>query len=235
MEPIKQLIQMTDPQYFRPSYQVADSQESFLAYLGQTRPRRSTQSPSEDSQLQLSPLARMVSGMSEEGRKALINLMEMVPEGQREQLGQLLESLVTKGNSQEMEPGIANLESLFNRILTSGNGEGQTNLSLSLRELSGLPVSSQRFFFESLDGFLNMSSRDLSAVLPGQNGLSKDEYNDFLKVLSNLLKRGVVGTEELRVRDQKQTTFVTTRLGDPVLRHARPYREQRFPLDDRKR
>lgn len=231
MEPIKQLIQMSDPQYFRPSHQVGDSQENFLAYLGQTRPRRTVPTPSEDSQLQLSPLARMVSGLSEEGRKALVNLMEMVPEGQREQLGQLLESLISGRNRQELEPRLTNLESLFSRLLAAGNGEGLTNLSLSLRELSGLPVSSQKFFFESLDSFLNLSSRDLTSILPGQNGLSRDEYNDFLKVLSNLLKRGVVGTEELRVRGQKQTTFVTTRLGDPALRRAKHYREERFPLD----
>ena len=55
-----------------------------------------------------------------------------------------------------------------------------------------------------------------------------------MRVLSNLLKRGVVGTEEVRFRDQKHKTFVVTRLGDSRLRSAEPYRDSRFPLEANK-
>jgi len=43
-------------------------------------------------------------------------------------------------------------------------------------------------------------------------------------MLANMLQRGIVGTETLEVDGQPRTTFITTRLGDPRLMHARTRR-----------
>ena len=237
MEPVKQLIQMASPTHFKPSYQAGDSQESFLAYLGQTRVHRrsSGSGDSGQSQVDLSPLARMVGSLSTEGQHSLVSLMEIVPEGQREQLGMLLGNLIGETDPSEIESDLSNVLELFNRLANNNEEEGLLNIELSLRELSGLPDKSQKFFFETLDDFLNLSSRDLTGLITNRDGLSDEEFDEFLTVLSNLLKRGVIGTEEVRVRDQKQKTFVTTRIGDSRLREAEPYRRGRYPLDPTER
>ncbi len=237
MEPLKQLMQITAPQHFRPTVQAGDSEESFLAYLGQPRPARSQSSSGEESsQVELSPLARLLGTLSSEGRQALIDLLGMLPEeGQsRQQLGGLLSLLASEKSGEEIEPTIGNLRELFARLGGDGN-DGSQPTARSLRELSQLTENTQRYFFDSLDDFLNLSSRDLTGLLAKRDGLSKKEYEDFLRVLSNLLKRGVVGTEEVRFRDQKRKTFVTTRLGDSRLRRAEPHRRGRFPLDHTER
>ena len=235
MEPIKQLIQISTPTHFRETYRAGDNQESFLAYLGQAQASRQSQEASEDNEalkLELSPLARMMGSLSSEGRQALIAVLEMLPQSQESprQLAQLISTLLSEHEMPEIEPDLVGLEQLLTRI-SSENGNGRLNVATSLRELAELPETSQKFFFETLDGFLNLSSRDLSGLLANRDGLSETEYKDFLNVLSNLLKRGVIGTEEIRVRDQKRRTFVTTRLGDSTVRHAESYRRGRYPLD----
>lgn len=54
--------------------------------------------------------------------------------------------------------------------------------------------------------------------------LSAEERDSFLKMLANLLQQGVVGTETLEVNGQPRDTFVSARMADPELAHARPYR-----------
>ena len=59
--------------------------------------------------------------------------------------------------------------------------------------------------------------------------LSPEDQQEYLKMLARLLQHGIVGTETLNVNNQPYTTFATTRLGDPQLRHAPPYRPRAAP------
>lgn len=231
MEPLKHLIQLTTPQHFRPTVRTGDSEESFLAYLGQTRPARSQGSLEEEaSQLDLSPLARMLGRLSAEGRQALMDLLGMLPaEGQsRGQLAELLSLLASERSGAELEPVISNLRELFGR-LDSEEDSGSRPAARSLRELSQLTENTQRCFFDSLNEFLNLGSTDLTGLLKKGENLSKKEAEDYVRVLSNLLRRGVVGTEQVRFRDQERETFIPTRLGDSPLRSAEP--DRHAPLD----
>lgn len=235
MEPLKQLIQLTTPQHFRPTARAGDSEESFVSYLGHSqRTHASQEAVDEAIQVELSPLARLLGSLPSEGRQALIELMEKLPQDNpsRQQLADLLSALLERDEPEQIEASLFRLRILFDR-LAQNESEGRQNLLLSLREMSQLSRPTQRYFFDQLDDFLNLSNRDLKGLFSVRNGLSEKEHQDFLRVISNLLKRGVVGTEEVRFRGQKQTTFVETRLGDSRLRRAEPYRRSRFPLDER--
>lgn len=67
---------------------------------------------------------------------------------------------------------------------------------------------------------LSMGNRD---VLGAYDRLNKSEQRQFLDIIASVLDQGVVGTETLEVRGEAQRVFVSTRLGDAQLRHARPY------------
>lgn len=234
MEPVKQLIQMVTPHHFKPTSQMGDSEESFLAYLGQARqPAKQAGQvvDNEASRLDLSPLAKLIGGLSTEGRGALLDLMRMLPDGQGppKDLEQILNSLVDGTTSEQAENRIRSLKEVFDRVAENPSN-GSLNVSLSLRDLAGITEKSRKYFFQEIDNILNLGSRDLTGFISGDSGLSHKEQEDFLRVLGNLLRRGVVGKEEIRVRDQKRTTFSTTRLGDSRLRRAEPYDRRKLPL-----
>jgi len=68
---------------------------------------------------------------------------------------------------------------------------------------------------------LSLEGRDL---LGAYAQLSAEDRSAFLDIVANLLSQGVVGTETLEVNGEPYTCFITTRLGDPRLMHARLYR-----------
>ena len=68
---------------------------------------------------------------------------------------------------------------------------------------------------------LSLESRDL---LGAYAQLSAEDRSAFLDIVAGLLSQGVVGTETLEVNGEPHTCFITTRLGDPRLMHARLYR-----------
>ena len=78
--------------------------------------------------------------------------------------------------------------------------------------------------FDAMEVALDLSgeSRDLYGTY---TRLGKEGGGAFLDMLANVLQRGIVGTETLEVDGQARTTFITTRLGDPRLMHARAYRD----------
>lgn len=68
---------------------------------------------------------------------------------------------------------------------------------------------------------LSLEGRDL---LGAYSQLNSDDRSVFLDIVASLLSQGVVGRETLEVNGEAYSCFVTTRLGDPRLMHACPYR-----------
>lgn len=68
---------------------------------------------------------------------------------------------------------------------------------------------------------LSRTGRDLLQTVQSLDPADRESY---LKNLARLLKAGIVGTETLEVNGRAYHTFVTTRLADPRLAHARTYR-----------
>jgi hypothetical protein len=240
MEPVQQLIKKMRASDFKPSFQTSDSQESFLAYLGQSRAPRVKGAKIENreaTEVSLSPLARLAGKLSPEGRQALINLIEFRPNDDqpyREQLGHLLETLIADENSgEEIESRLNGLQDLFTRIINSADeSQGPRNLLVSIRELNDLPGQGKKFFFETLDDFLKLTDRNLGGIAEDLTGMDPAERDSFIRVLGELLQRGVVGTETLKNRDDgtEQETFITTRLGSTETR-----REENEPQEHRRK
>ena len=78
---------------------------------------------------------------------------------------------------------------------------------------------------QAIDDVLDLTQgpRDLIGSLVN---LSHEEQEQFLQMLARLLQHGIIGTETLEVDGQPRKTFVSTRIADPQLRHAKPYRNQ---------
>jgi len=78
--------------------------------------------------------------------------------------------------------------------------------------------------FDAIDLALDLSHngpRDLAGAV---KKLSSGECEEFLTMLAELLQQGVIGTETLEVNGEPYTCYLPTRLGDPRLMHAKPWR-----------
>ena len=76
--------------------------------------------------------------------------------------------------------------------------------------------------FDTLDACLNLGS-------PGRlslRGLNPEEMEEFLQMLSTLLKKGVVGYEILEIDDKPEKHFIVTQIGDERTYGAEIYNEQ---------
>ena len=76
---------------------------------------------------------------------------------------------------------------------------------------------------QAADHYLDLSrqSRD---VLGRLDGLNDAELDSFLHMIATLVKQGIIGVETLEVRGEPYQSFITTRIGAPELRGARPWR-----------
>ncbi len=74
---------------------------------------------------------------------------------------------------------------------------------------------------------LSSDARDIMGTIAALEG---EERNQFLDIIAGVLQQGVVGTETLEVNGQPYESFVTTRLGDPRLMHAKPYPGSRLDI-----
>lgn len=89
-----------------------------------------------------------------------------------------------------------------------------------------LPTGS---LFDAVGVVLDLSSeaRDVMGAVASLEG---EERNMFLDIIASVFQQGVVGTETLEVDGQPYESFVTTRLGDPKLMHAKPYQGGRLDV-----
>jgi hypothetical protein len=83
----------------------------------------------------------------------------------------------------------------------------------------GIEPSKPNRVFDKADEFLRLggSSRNLDL-----SDLSPAEKEQFLKILSGLLKRGIVGYEELEVQGKTEKHFLVNTLGNQRLAGAKP-------------
>lgn len=77
--------------------------------------------------------------------------------------------------------------------------------------------------FDVVDLALDLSEegRDLMGAV---SGLTSEQIGRAGQLLSDLVKQGVVGYEDLDVNGARRRVDVTVRMADPALRNARPWR-----------
>jgi hypothetical protein len=93
---------------------------------------------------------------------------------------------------------------------TKSESENAKALSLAKDVLSDLPKSSFNKVFNRVDSFLDFgSTKNLDF-----SNFSKEEMDSFLKVMSRLLKEGIVGYEYYEVNGKLEKHFMIPSLGN---------------------
>lgn len=84
-------------------------------------------------------------------------------------------------------------------------------------------ISNSAKAFQKIDDFLNLGKPDRLNM----EGLSKGEKEEFLKMLSKLLKEGIVGYEYLEVDGKKEKHFIVNQLKNDRIRGSRLWNKLR--------
>lgn len=97
--------------------------------------------------------------------------------------------------------------------------------------LSDIREKQRRDFnpYRSVERLMNLGS-DRSYILDSMVHSDDEEYSTYLKIITNLLKKGVVGYEYLEVNNRPYKSFITTSIGNHKLSGAKPYRRENHTI-----
>ncbi|MFH1195755.1 MAG: hypothetical protein V1720_08570 [bacterium] len=87
-----------------------------------------------------------------------------------------------------------------------------------------IEISNTSKAFAKLDKFLNLGSPDRLDI----DDLNSAEKEEFLKMLTELLKKGVVGYEILEVNGKPEKHYIVNQLGDERIKGAKLYRRRGY-------
>ncbi len=82
-----------------------------------------------------------------------------------------------------------------------------------------IDISASSRAFKKIDDFLNLGKPDRLNT----DDLNPEEEKEFLKMLSSLLKQGVVGYEVLEVNGKPEKHFIVNQIGDQRIKGAKLY------------
>lgn len=123
-----------------------------------------------------------------------------------------------------MEP-INNSKSLAGFLFTSTNTEKETTKAEGLKD--SIEFSNTLKVFARIDKFLNLGRPDRLEI----DDLNEEEQKEFLKVLADLLKRGIVGYEILEVNGKPEKHYVVNQIGNERLYDAKLYKRDGYYKD----
>ena len=83
-------------------------------------------------------------------------------------------------------------------------------------------ISNTSKVFEKLDNFLNLGKPDRLDL----NGMNDEEKKEFLKMLADLIHRGIVGYEILEVNGKPEKHYIVNEIGDKRIYGAKLYRDR---------
>jgi hypothetical protein len=87
-----------------------------------------------------------------------------------------------------------------------------------------IEISDTAKVYDRIDKFLNLGRPDRLDV----SDLNDSEKKEFLKMLSDLIKRGVVGYEVLEVNGRPEKHFIVNQIGDERLYGAKLYNRKGY-------
>ncbi len=82
-----------------------------------------------------------------------------------------------------------------------------------------IDISASSRAFKKIDDFLNLGKPDRLNT----DDLNPEEEKEFLKMLSSLLKQGVIGYEILEVNGKPEKHFIVNQIGDERIKGAKLY------------
>lgn len=83
-------------------------------------------------------------------------------------------------------------------------------------------ISNTARVYDKLDKFMNLGASDRLDI----SDLNDEEKKEFLKMLSALIKKGIVGYEVLKVKGKPEKHFLETEIGDERLKGAKLYKKK---------
>lgn len=111
------------------------------------------------------------------------------------------------------------INSIGQAPLGSSNSDKWFVRESAVREARKNNVSISSKVFKKVESFMNAgSTKDILL-----DDLTPDEKSQFLKVLSGLLKEGIVGYEILEVNGKPEKHFLVNQIGDSRLYGAKRY------------
>ena len=87
-----------------------------------------------------------------------------------------------------------------------------------------IEISNTSKAFAKLDNFLNLGKSDRLDT----SDLNEEERKEFLKMLSDLIKNGVVGYEILEVNGKPEKHYVVNQIGDERIYGAKLYKKNGY-------
>ncbi|MBZ0181856.1 MAG: hypothetical protein K8F60_05325 [Melioribacteraceae bacterium] len=90
-----------------------------------------------------------------------------------------------------------------------------------------LEISNTSKVFKKIDDFLNLGKPDRLST----EGMTKEEKDEFLKMLSILLKKGIVGYEVLEVDGKPEKHFIVNQIGNQRIYGAELYKNKSYFKD----
>ena len=92
------------------------------------------------------------------------------------------------------------------------------------KKKDSISISNTSKAFSKLNDFMNLGK-------PGRldlSGLNKEEKEEFLKMLSVLLKKGIVGYEIKEVNGKPEKHYMVNQIGDKRIYDAEEYNQKKY-------
>ncbi len=113
----------------------------------------------------------------------------------------------------------------------TSNSKKEVSQKGDVNKSDKIEISSAGKAFKKIDDFLNLGKPDRLDT----SDLSPAEKEEFLKILANLLKKGIVGYEILEVNGQPEKHYIVNQIGDERIRGAKLYKKgDYYTRNDRK-
>ncbi len=87
-----------------------------------------------------------------------------------------------------------------------------------------IDISASSKAFKKIDDFLNLGKADRLDT----SDLNPSEKEEFLKMLSTLLKKGVIGYEILEVNGKPEKHYIVNQIGDERLKGAKLWKKDNY-------
>lgn len=93
---------------------------------------------------------------------------------------------------------------------------------VKVAKADSIQISNTARVYDKVDKFMNLGSSERLGVAD----LNREERKEFLKIVSALIKKGVVGFEVLEVNGKPEKHFIENEIGDQRLKGAKLYKKK---------
>ena len=90
-----------------------------------------------------------------------------------------------------------------------------------------IEISNTSKVYDRIDKFLNLGRADRLDV----SDLNPAEKKEFLKILADLIKKGIIGYEVLEVNGKPEKHYIVNQIGDERLKGAKIYTRKGYYKD----